>query len=188
MSKLLASNLTIMIKSKSFLLLLAGSLWLSFSLKAQKTNFTVQDAINVKSIGNQTLTDDGKYLAGLISDGSSRFETDHFRFRDPSYLRISAAELVIINTDSGEEIKPYNKPMMISDLNWTKDGNSLIFFQQKGDQLILSMFDMKSKKVRDIKMSDARILTDNNGIQILPNGQGVIVGVRKASWKSSAMA
>ncbi|MFT6972725.1 MAG: dipeptidyl aminopeptidase/acylaminoacyl peptidase [Roseivirga sp.] len=175
-------------KTKSYLLILTALFWVSFSLKAQKINFTVQDAIDVKSIGNQTLTEDGKYLAGLINDGSSRFNTDHFRFRDPSYLRVSEADLVIINTETGEEIRPYTKPMMLTNLNWSKDGSRLIFFQQKGEKLVLSTFDMKSKKTRDIKVSDSRIITDENGIQILPNGESVIIGLRKQGWLETAMA
>jgi hypothetical protein len=123
-----------MTKTRLLPFLLSALLCFTLTVNAQKTNFTVQDAIDVKTIGNQTLTEDGKYLAGLISDGSSRFDTDHFRFRDPSYLRISEADLVIINTETGEQIRPYAKPMMITDLNWSKDGSSLIFFQQKGEK------------------------------------------------------
>lgn len=177
-----------MTKSRLLPFLLSALLCLSVIANAQKTNFTVQDAIDVKSIGSQTLTEDGKYIAGLISDGSSRFDTDHFRFRDPSYLRISEADLVIINTETGEQIRPYAKPMMITNLNWSKDGSSLIFFQQKGEKLMLSTFDMKSKKTRDIKVNDARIITDVNGIQISPNGEEVIIGLRKKGWFEAAVA
>ena len=87
---------------KKIILSFAILLVAAFSVTAQKTAFTVEDAINIKSLGNQTLSDDGELLAGTIADGKSRFGTDHFRFRDPSYLNLRAGNLVIINTSTGK--------------------------------------------------------------------------------------
>lgn len=168
--------------------LICLGLLLSMGLFAQKTNFTIADAINVKSLGSQALSPNGQFLAGTISDGRSRFGTDHFRFRDPSYLRTSAGELVIIDTNTGVETRPFTSPVMITGLQWNKDAEKLVFFQQKGDKMTIAYFDMKSKKVREVKMNDSRLLTTSNGMELLPNGDEVIVGVRKEGWMEKAMA
>ena len=110
--------------------LLIFSVLSSFTLQAQQTAFTVDDALNIESMGSQTLSEDGLYLAGIITDGRSRFGTDHFRFRDPSYLNITDGDLVIINTSTGEELRPFDGRSQVSNLTWSKTADKLIFFQQ----------------------------------------------------------
>ena len=39
----------------------------SMAIQAQQTAFTVDDAINVKSMGSQPLSDDGVFLAGIFA-------------------------------------------------------------------------------------------------------------------------
>lgn len=160
----------------------------TITVLAQQTSFTVDDAINVKSMGSQTLSDDGQYLAGIITDGRTRFGTDHFRFRDPSYLNISAGELVILNTETGAEIHPFEGKSHVTNLTWTKSADKLIFFQQKEGKMILSYFDMRSQKVRDVKLKDTRILATGNGIEVTPNGEEVVISLRKEGWFDMAMA
>ena len=172
---------------KQLFIILCLAMASNFSLVAQQTNFTVQDAINVKSFGSQTLSEDGQYLAGVITDGRARFGTDHFRFRDPSYLNTTEGELVIFNTSNGQQTRPFEGKSRVSNLTWTKTADLLIFFQQKGDKMVLSTFDMKSRKVKDVKINDPRLLSTGNGISVIPGTDEVVIGVRKEGWFEMAM-
>lgn len=167
---------------------LAILLLFSISALAQKTAFTVEDAINVKSLGSQALSNDGNLLAGVIADGKARFGTNHFRFRDPSYLNLRAGNLVIINTNTGEQTNVFDGPRRVTSLNWDKKSEKLVFMEQKDNKLVLAYYDTKSKKVKYVKVKDNRLLTTNSGIDVLPNGQEVIVSVRKVGWMDKAMA
>ena len=160
----------------------------AFALQAQKTAFTVADAINVKSMGSQTLSPDGRYLAGIFADGRARFGTDHFRFRDPSYLNYRAGELVIIDTQSGEQMKPFDGPVRITSLTWNKAGNKLFFFQQKDDKLSLAWYDTGKGKVNNVKYKDERLMVPNQGVNLMPDDKAVIIGVRSKGWMAAAMA
>lgn len=160
----------------------------SIALQAQQTNFTIEDALNVKSMGSQTLSGNGQYMAGIVTDGRTRFGTDHFRFRDPSYFNTTEGILLIIDTNSGEEIKPFEGKSQVTNLTWSKSADKLVFFQQKQDKLVLSYFDMKSRRLRDVKINDSRLLTSGNGIEVTPNGEEVVIGLRKAGWFEMAMA
>lgn len=155
---------------------------------AQKTAFSVSDAINVKSLGSQTLSPNGNFLAGIISDGRARFGTDHFRFRDPSYLNLRAGELVLIDTKTGDQVKLFKDAVRVTGLTWNKESNVLAFFQQKEDRLVLSYYDTGSKKVKEVKLKDDRLLATNNGINFRLGKSDVVVGVRKKGWMEKAMA
>lgn len=53
-----------------------------------QTQFTPADALRVKSLRSTALSPNGDYLVGLRSAAiKNRFDVDHFRFRDPSYIR-----------------------------------------------------------------------------------------------------
>ncbi len=161
---------------------------LTVPLNAQKTAFTIADAINVKSFGSQTLSPDGNFLAGIISDGRARFGTDHFRFRDPSYLNIRAGELVIMDTRAGKEIRPFDAPVRIAGLTWNAESNILAFFQQKGEKLVLSYYDTGSRKVKDVKLKDDRSFATNSDINFKAGKAEVIVRMREKGWMEKAMA
>ncbi|OEK04530.1 alpha/beta hydrolase family protein [Roseivirga misakiensis] len=155
---------------------------------AQKTAFTVEDAIRVKSLGSQTLSNDGTLLAGIISDGKARFGTDHFRFRDPSYLNLRAGRLVIINTNSGAKNEVFKEDVRVTSLTWDEDGKNLFFLQQQEDKLVLAYYEVKSKRTKYVKVKDSRILTSNSGINVMPNGSDIVLAVRKVGWFEKAMA
>lgn len=173
---------------KRFILSFAFLLITICTLFAQKTAFTVSDAINVKSFGSQTLSADGQHLAGIIADGRARFGTDHFRFRDPSYLNVRAGLLQIINTETGSSTNVFDDNVRVTSLRWDNKGEKLVFLEQKNDKLVLAYYDMKSSKVKYVKIKDERILTTSSGITVTGDGNSVVLSVRAKDWMDRAMA
>ena len=172
---------------KRYILSFAILLLFTLSLSAQKTAFTVEDAVNVKSLGSQTLSDDGNLLAGIITDGKARFGTDHFRFKDPSYLNVRSGELVVINSNTGRKTAVFTDPVRVTNLKWGEKGEKLFFLQQKDDKLVLAYYEPKNKRVKYVKVKDTRLLTTNSGIEVMPNGEDVVLSVRKTGWMEKAM-
>jgi len=154
---------------------------------AQKTAFTVADAIKVKSLGSQSLSDDGQYLAGIITDGSARFDIDHFRFQDPSYLYISQGEFVIINTESGEQLKPYPSLSRIATMSWAPNNTQIAFLEKKAERLHLMLYDVQRKRVKEVKVSGNPLLA-NTSLTWTPDSKSIILHVRDAAWFDKAMA
>lgn len=153
---------------------------------AQKTAFTTEDAIKVKSISSQSLSDDGKYLAGMIMDGSARFETDHFRFQDPSYLNVFPGELVIINTEDGSELRPYTGKSQVSSIAWAPNNTEIAFLEQKRDKLHLMVYDVDRKKLREINVSGNPLLA-NSDLTWTTDSKSLLVHTRESTWMSRAM-
>ncbi len=154
---------------------------------AQKTAFTIDDAIKVKSMGSQNLSDDGKHLAGMISDGSSRFGTDHFRFQDPSYLNVSAGEFVIINTENGSEVKPYAGKANLTSMAWAPNNMEIAFLEEKNAKLHLMVYDVERKRLREISITGNPLLA-NSSLTWTPDSKSLIVNTREDGWMNKAMA
>ena len=154
--------------------------------KAQKTNFTVSDAINVKSISNSTLSDDGRYLAGIISDGRSRFGVDHFRFQDPSYINVFPGDFVIMDVNSGTMIYPYRAQSQVTSFAWSPDSKELAFLEQKGEKLHLMIYEVARKRIREVKIGGNPLLANSN-LTWTPDGKAMMVHARASDWLDRAM-
>jgi len=159
---------------------------ISVSLLSAQQPFTITDAINVQSLSSQNLSDDGRWLAGVITDGHSRFDTDHMRFQDPSYLNVSPGDFVIINTENGEKLRPYRQKSRVTSLSWSPDSNELAFLEQKGDRLHLMIYTVNRNRTREIRVSGNPILA-NSSLTWSPDGQSLIIDIRDGAWLSKAM-
>lgn len=154
---------------------------------AQKTPFTTDDAIKVKGLGSQNLSDDGKYLAGILSDGSARFGTDHFRFQDPSYLNVYTGELIIINTEDASELRPYTGKSKITSIAWAPNNNEIAFLEQKGEKLHLMIYNVERKKLREVSINGNPLLS-NDDLTWTTDSKSLFVSMRDAAWMTKAMA
>lgn len=154
---------------------------------AQKTAFTIADAINVKSMGSQNLSDDGKYLAGMISDGSDRFDTDHFRFQDPSYLNVGSGEFVIIHTENGSQIKPYASKAKVTSMSWAPNNKEIAFLEEKNEKLHLMVYEVDRKRLREVKITGNPLLA-NSSLTWTPDSKSLILHMREGAWLNKAMA
>ncbi|MDG1278543.1 MAG: prolyl oligopeptidase family serine peptidase [Algoriphagus sp.] len=153
---------------------------------AQKTAFTTEDALRVKSLSSQTLSDNGKYLGGMIMDGSARFDTDHFRFQDPSYLNVFPGELVIINTEDASEIRPYAGTAKITSLAWAPNNTEIAFLEEKEDKLHLMIYNVDRKKLKEVSISGNPLIA-NSDLTWTPDSKSVLVHTRESSWLGRAM-
>jgi dipeptidyl aminopeptidase/acylaminoacyl peptidase len=176
-----------MITNKPFSISFVLFILLSIGSIAQKTPFTTADAIKVKSLGNQQLSNDGKYVAGIITDGSARFDLDHFRFQDPSYLHVGQGEVVVINTTSGEQLKPYATLTRVTTMAWAPNNTELAFLEMKAGKLQLMVYDVLKKKVREVKIAGSPLLTSSS-LMWTPDSKSIVLHARDGGWLAKAMA
>lgn len=153
---------------------------------AQNTAFSTADAIKVKSMSNQTLSEDGKYFAGLILDGGARFDMDHFRFQDPSYLSVFPGELVILDTDNASELRPYSGKAKVSSLAWAPNNIEIAFLEEKDTKLHLMVYDVTRKKLREIPISGNPLLSISE-LTWTTDSKSILVYIREPTWMVRAM-
>jgi dipeptidyl aminopeptidase/acylaminoacyl peptidase len=156
------------------------------TLQAQQTAFTAEDAIKVKSLASTTLSRDGAYLAGLRSESTkNRFGVDHFRFRDPSYLRPAHYELVVyaLEGNTSQVVDEGN----IRSLNWSPDGSKLAYFKIVDDQYQLFLFDRSSKKMAQVNLQSNHMISASSMLEWMPDNRSVLLSLRGDDWLEKGM-
>ncbi|NNF33955.1 MAG: prolyl oligopeptidase family serine peptidase [Saprospiraceae bacterium] len=149
---------------------------------AQKTPFTSEDALNVKSFDYSSMTDDGLWVAGTIRSGMDRKDVDHFRFADPSYVAPYTSELVIINSETGEIRTISPAKSIINAFEFSPDGKKLAYVKYEDDRYRLFLYDLSTDKSKLMDIKDERSISPSNEIYWTKDNTAVIIALRADDW------
>ena len=158
------------------LAVLASAVW------AEKTPFTIADSLKIKSFSPQSMTDDGRFIAGTINTRIDRLGIDHKRFGDPTYISPRRAEAVILDTESGRMEVLFDTKVEIQNMTWSPDCTTLAFFMRKGDRFLLHMYDPKKKSTREIKLKSRKPIASGSFLIWANDGSGIFLALREDGW------
>lgn len=153
---------------------------------AERTSFTVDDSLRIKSFSLQSMTDDGRYLAGTLSQRLDRLGTDHKRYRDPTYLSPRKVQAVILDTREGVLSPLFQAKVQIQSMTWSPDGTRLAFLLRKGDSFALHIYDRENTKLKEIKLKSEKQISSNSMLIWKNDGSGVILALRGAGWEKKS--
>lgn len=156
---------------------------LACGVYAQKTAFTVNDALNVVSFSVQDVTDDGTLLAITTNTRRDRMNVDHQRYGDPNYVSPSFSRLVILNTATGAQTPVVNEPLIVGSVAWSPDGSSLAYIRYEEGRFRLNVYDLAKKRVRRLNLRTDREIASGSPIIWTPDGKGVLLNFRDHGWK-----
>ena len=148
----------------------------------EQTAFTTEDALNVVSLRVQDVTSDGRYLVARRYTQRDRKNVDHMRFGDPTYVSPSFSELLVIDTDTGEETLVFEERVQVRSAVFSPDGSSVAFFLKRGDEYRLHTFDVGRNRVREIRLRSDKSIASNSPLSWRPDGSGVLLGLRADDW------
>ncbi|MFC2169758.1 prolyl oligopeptidase family serine peptidase [Acidobacteriota bacterium] len=162
-------------------LILAGSV--------EKLPFTVADSLRVKTFNVQSITENGRFIAGLVSSRLDRLGIDHKRYRDPTYLTPRYVEAVILDTETQEAIPLFKTKVQVPTMQWSPDGKKLAFFLRKGDMFFLNIHDREKHKTKEIKLKTKKQIASNSILIWKNDSSGIIITLREDGWweRSSAL-
>jgi dipeptidyl aminopeptidase/acylaminoacyl peptidase len=158
------------------LVLLASAGW------AEKAPFTIADSLKIKSFSPQSMTDDGRYIAGTISIRHDRLGIDHKRFGDPTYITPRPSETVILDTETGKMEQLFNTKVEIQDMTWSPDGKTLAFFLRKGDAFFLHTYDREKKSLKEIKIKTHKPIASDSFLIWTNEGSAILLALREDGW------
>ncbi len=148
--------------------------------------FTVDDALRVRSVSIADVTDDARWIAATASTARSRMNTDHFRYPDPTYIGPSLSEVMVLDAQTGESRPVFDGEVQVQGLSWSPDGMRLAFRRYDGGVVRIEVWDRDSGRVRAIPLQPARELAWGGPLEWLPDGSGLLVGIRAQGWAQAA--
>jgi dipeptidyl aminopeptidase/acylaminoacyl peptidase len=156
---------------------------LACGIYAQKSAFTVNDALSVVSFSVRDVTDDGLLIAGATNTRRDRLNVDHQRYGDPNYVSPSYSRLLILNTVTREQTPVLDEPVILGSVAWAPDGKSLAFIRYEDGRFRLNIYDQARKRVRRLNLRTELEIASGSPIIWTPDGNGVLLNFRDHEWK-----
>ena len=175
------------VPAKALILLFLLALSSPARAQTQRT-FTVDDALRVRSASVADATDDARWLAMTVSTARDRMGTDHFRYGDPTYIGPSMAEFMVLDAETGESTPLFQENVQVQGISWAPDGSRLAFRRLVDGAVRLEVWDRGSGRVRTVRLRPDRELAWGGPLEWLPDGSGLLVGIRTPTWAAEARA
>ena len=166
-------------------LLVAGT---SLSGTTDKSAFTIEDSLHIKSLRVQSITEDGRYIAATISTSDSRLGIDHRRFGDPTYITPRPVDAVIIDTEENKIFHLFENQQELHSMSWSPDGKKLAFFLRKGDRFFLQIYDGTAKKTKESRIKTDKEIASNSFLVWTNDNQKMILALREKGWKEKSLS
>lgn len=171
---------------KNLILLFISLFFISNSSYSQSTAFTPKDALNVKSFSLSDVTNNGKYVAGFMRSRMDRLNIDHRRYGDPNYVAPYTSELLIINAETGEKIKPFPGSEIFGTVKWSPDGSILAIIKYDESTFNLYLFDIEKQKLKKVKLDSKNLVASSSVLVWNPVSKKLIISVRALNWEAKA--
>ncbi|NOR52987.1 MAG: prolyl oligopeptidase family serine peptidase [Candidatus Aminicenantes bacterium] len=152
----------------------------------EKTPFTAGDSLRIKSFSPQSMTENGRFIAGTISIRLDRLGADHKRYRDPTYISPRLTEVIILDTKTAKTHALFKTKVHVRSMTFSPDGKTLAFFLRKGDFFYLHIYDMEKKKIRELKLKAEKKIASNSFLIWRHDGTGIFLALRADGWEEKS--
>ncbi|MBN2247014.1 MAG: S9 family peptidase [Candidatus Aminicenantes bacterium] len=155
---------------------------------SEKTPFSISDSLKISTFSPQSITDDGRFIAGTISTRYDRLGTDHKRFGDPTYITPRPCDAVILDSETGQMDFLFNSKVEVQNMTWSPDGLKLAFLLRKGegDNFFLHTFDRTNKELREIKLKSSKVIAASSFLIWTNDGSGILLALREKEWEEKS--
>jgi dipeptidyl aminopeptidase/acylaminoacyl peptidase len=150
--------------------------------------FGIDDALAIRSSRIEDVSADGRWVALTVRVRRDALAVDNSRYGDPSYVTPSPAEFELIDATNGQMRPLVPGKAQVRGATFTKDGTKLAFFQQKGDDWALEVYDVGAGRVRQIVAHTTKQVASNSPLVWAPDGKSVLVTLRPDGWAAGARA
>ena len=150
--------------------------------------FSANDALDINSWSIADVTEDGRWVAMTHSIRRDGFGNDYRRDGDPTYLRVTAVRLWVIDSKSGQRTAVFPDKRPVRGMRWSPDGSQLAFLALNGESLEPAIWNRATGKVASFKLPAGKYVAEQSDVRWTAGGTKLVVAVHTTDWKKKATA
>ncbi|MBN1938596.1 MAG: PD40 domain-containing protein, partial [Candidatus Aminicenantes bacterium] len=159
------------------------------SLPAQApAPFTIEDYFKVVSLRVEDWTRDGRWVAASLSRAEDRIPADNTRSGDPTYVLVQPADLIVLDTESGAQVRVFPGKETYRSPAWSPDGKKLALFLFRDGVFRLAIWNREARKMEKIAVALSKPIASNSPLVWTEDGARLLFSVRAAGWKEKSAA
>jgi dipeptidyl aminopeptidase/acylaminoacyl peptidase len=150
------------------------------------TPFTVEDLLEVRSLNDGELSDDGRWLAVQTASLRDRVGIDNYRFGDPTYIAPTRVEVLIIDTQSGRAQHLFPDKRLVRGLKWSPDASRLALMTFADNTFTATIWERATGRWQTVKLPAGKTAADNAELVWAPTGEELLIALRTDEWRQQA--
>jgi len=159
----------------------------SGSLPAQSpSSFTIDDYFKIASLRVEDWTREGRWAAASLSRTEDRVPSDNKRSGDPTYVVVQPADLIILDTATGAQVKVFPGKEQYRAPAWSPDGKKLAFFIYRKPGFQLAVWNRETRQMEKIPFKPAKPISANSPLIWTEDGTRLVFTVRAPDWESKS--
>src|SRR5687768_1437503 len=148
---------------------------------ARSAAFTIEDALDMRTWSAADVSADGRWIAATVSTRRDGLGTDYYRDTDPTYVRATKSEVLLIDATTGAQRRIFPGKETVKSLVWSPDGTRLAMLRLQGEYAFEPVvWERASGKLTVAKIPAGRYVAENSDLRWLPDGSGLAFALRTA--------
>jgi dipeptidyl aminopeptidase/acylaminoacyl peptidase len=147
---------------------------------------SVRDILDIKTTSVADLSSDGKWLALTVSLRRDGLGADFSRDGDPTYLRVTPVELLVIDTKSLAQRPVFRAKTAVRGAAWSPDASRLAMFVVTNETQQLQVWDRATGRITSPVLPQGFYIAENSELRWSGDGKALAFALRANAWKERA--
>jgi dipeptidyl aminopeptidase/acylaminoacyl peptidase len=149
-------------------------------------SLSIKDLLDIKSVSVADLSSDGKWLAVTIGVRRDALGNDFSRDGDPTYLRGSPVEFLVIDTKNLAQRPVFRGKTIVRGVTWSPDASRLAMFVVANQSQQLQVWDRVTGRVTSPVLPAGHYIAENSELRWSSDGKSLAFALRTNEWKQRA--
>ncbi|HEX9564920.1 MAG TPA: prolyl oligopeptidase family serine peptidase [Gemmatimonadaceae bacterium] len=149
-------------------------------------SLTIADLLDLKTASVADLSSDGRWLAVTITVRRDGLGADGSRDGDPTYVRGTPAELLVIDTRSLAQRPVFRAKAAVRGVTWSPDANRLAMLVLENGAWAVQVWDRATGRFTRPTLSAGQYVAENSELRWSGDGRSLGFASRSTAWKARA--
>ena len=150
------------------------------------STLSVRDILDIKTTSVADLSSDGKWLAVTVSLRRDGLGADFSRDGDPTYLRVTPIELLVVDTKSLAQRPVFRAKTAVRGTTWSPDASRLAMFVVANEAQQLQVWDRVTGRITSPVLPQGHYIAENSELRWSGDGKSLAFALRSNGWKERA--
>lgn len=146
----------------------------------------IRDILGMRTVSVADLSSDGRWLAVTVSLRRDGLGVDFSRDGDPTYLRGSPVELLVVDTKSLAQRPVFRGKTIVRGVSWSPDASRLAMFVVAHDAQQLQVWDRATGRITTPVIPAGQYIAENSELRWSSDGKSLAFALRANAWRERA--
>jgi dipeptidyl aminopeptidase/acylaminoacyl peptidase len=155
---------------------------------ARADSLGIRDLLDISTATVSDLSPDGRWLAVVLSSRRDQLGADFSRDGDPTYIRATPAQLLVVDTRSGARHPVWPVKKTVRAVSWKPDGTRLAMLVLEEGAFRVTVWDRTTDAFTIAKLPPGQYVAENSELRWSEDGRQLAFAARSDVWRAGAKA